>query len=202
MERVQQDPCARCLSIEVGHDAAICQGVLPFTGVATVGFYHSPPLRRLIAALKYQGITAAALSVEAVLVHAVALRPHVLPWAAEEDLFIIPMPLSDKRARERGFNQAEWVAERLRIATTSSVSIATDVVIRQKGNMAQADLEHDPLLRSANVRGQFQAVGQINRPVLLVDDVVTTGSTASEVARALLAVGSPRIYLFTLAVGK
>lgn len=156
----------------------------------------------MIAALKYDGVTAAGSSVEEYLQDALAQRSMPLPWAGEADLVIVPMPLADARERERGFNQAVWMAERLTTVTSPSSPIAANLVVRRKGKYAQADLEHDVALRHANVTGQFQMVARIDHPILLVDDVVTTGSTAAEVARALIAAGAPRIYLFTVAVGK
>lgn len=192
VERVPCDPCAHCVSVTPGHDADSCSGTLPFAGVAATGFYHSAPLRLMIAALKYDGVTAAAPDVESYVrgIH----RPF--PWEGEQDLLIVPMPLAPGRERERGFNQAAWIAELLGRAS------APDVLLRRKSAMPQADVEHDPGLRAANVRETFQAVGRITRPVLLVDDVVTTGATAAEAARVLLAAGAPRVYLFALAVGK
>lgn len=194
VELVGRQPCPRCLTIERGHETHACSGSLPFHAVTTTGFYHSPPLRLMIAALKYDGLTAAASSVDAYLSKMI----HHLPFNA--DSVLIPMPLSEARLRERGFNQAEWVAERLSRVTGLPVE-RHPILIRRKGT-PQADLTHDDRLRSANVRGQFRAIRRFDRPILLVDDVVTTGSTAAEAARALLAAGTPSVSLFTLAIGK
>ncbi len=207
VERLPYDPCAKCLATDVGHDVSSCPGLLPFAGVVATGFYHSLPLRRLIAGLKYDGVTAAAPSMDAYLKDIIASRPAPFPWASESSLLVFPMPLSDARERERGFNQAAWIAERLchtldRRGALQCAPTTAPLLIRRKSSTAQAELAHDPALRSANIKGQFQAVRRLTEPVLLVDDVVTTGSTAAESARALLSAGAPRVYLFALAVGK
>jgi len=192
--------CAQCRGdVErLGAQDVPLEGTLPFAGVLATGFYHSPSLRRFISELKYQGVTAAEKEVEAY------LRETSLPqpWKEESSLVIIPMPLADGRERERGFNQAAWIAARLKNAWNVPGEIRHDLLLRRKTVAAQAELDHDAALRSANIRGAFQVVGSISDPVLLVDDVVTTGSTAAEAARALIDAGAPRVYLATLAVGK
>jgi ComF family protein len=172
----------------------MCEGTLPFASISATGFYHSLPLRRLIGALKYDGVTAAGADVDAYLRDARMTIPS--------DAMIIPMPLADRRERERGFNQAMWIAERLQAIALSLDIMRDPVVVRRSGKYAQADLEHNEKLRRANISGQFSTVKRINRPILLVDDVVTTGSTAAEVARTLIAAGAPGVHLFALAVGK
>lgn len=200
IDRPPQDPCPHCLAIDPDHQHVDNSG-LPFTGVVSTGFYHAPALRRLIAALKYEGVTATKPAVEAYLYTALAERPVPTPWQKERSLLIQPMPLAAGRERERGFNQATWFAERLQRAWVIDGE-RVDLVQRRRGTMAQAELAHETALRSANVRGQFFVAQRLTQPVLLVDDVVTTGSTAAEAARSLLSAGAPRIYLATLAIGK
>jgi len=198
VERTTQHPCASCLSLEAVHS---CSRSLPFAGVVATGFYHSPPLRKLIADLKYQGVTAGASSVETYLETYQSSRATPLPWSRESTLLIQPMPLEPSRERERGFNQATWVAERMNKAWQMPGTFV-NLLARRKGLSAQAELEHEVVLRRANVNGQFIAIKHNDQPVLLVDDVVTTGSTAAEAARVLLATGTPRVYLAALAIGK
>lgn len=201
VEQLPRDPCLHCLSTEDGHAPASCDGVLPFAGVVSTGFYHSQPLRRLVAELKYQGVTAAGPCLDEYLRSFAAARSAPFPWRDEDSLVIQPMPLAPDRERDRGFNQAAWIAGRLCAAWSLRGDMA-DVLLRGRRAMTQADLEHREDLRAANVRGIFQATQLLVSPVLLVDDVVTTGSTAAEAARVLMAAGAPRVYLATLAVGK
>jgi predicted amidophosphoribosyltransferase len=200
VERLDEDPCPRCLSVTQGHDRTSCVGTLPFHGVVSTGFYHSLPLRRLVAELKYQGVTAVATEVGEYLADIRFRRESVFPWTMEASVQIQPMPLSPARERDRGFNQAVWIAERMRDAWLPESSVI-NVLVRSRSRTPQAKID-DPALRKANVAGEFIAVSRVTRPVILVDDVVTTGSTAAEAARALLGAGAPRVYLATVAVGK
>lgn len=201
VEAPARDPCPRCLSLDATHDSGSCRGKLPFHGVASTGYYHAQPLRRLAAELKYQGVTAVGPDLETYLRDRAALRSAPFPWAGESSLAIQPMPLAPARERNRGFNQAAWIAERMRTAWRIR-GTGVGMLVRRPRAAAQAELDHDPNLRAANVRGAFAATRRLTGPVLLVDDVVTTGSTAGEAARALLAAGATRVYLATLAVGK
>lgn len=192
--------CAQCRSdVERLTDSdVVLEDAQPLTGIVATGFYHSPPLRRFIGELKYQGVTAGEASIQAYLRE---MRIS-FPWKDEERLAIVPMPLADRRERERGFNQAAWLASQMKEAWDISGEIRTDVLLRQKMITAQAELDHDAELRSANIAGAFHVIGSVTDSVLLVDDVVTTGSTAKEAARCLLVAGAPRVYLAALAVGK
>src|SRR3990167_3789536 len=105
VERLTNRPCSRCLATDLRH---VCNGTLPFAGVVSTGFYHSRPLRRLIAELKFQGMTAVGADLESYLRDWSAS----FPWAGETTIAIQPMPLAPGRERHRGFNQGAGVAGR------------------------------------------------------------------------------------------
>ncbi|MBS1795372.1 MAG: ComF family protein [Acidobacteria bacterium] len=112
---------------------------------------------------------------------------------------IFPVPLSKKRARERGFNQAEILAAVL--AKEFALEIDRQTLARKI---------HTPLHRAAmdararelTVENAFEVTRPKlveNRKILLVDDVFTSGATASACARALRRQGAERVYVMTLA---
>lgn len=124
-------------------------------------------------------------------------------WAAEEcahrvpDL-VVPVPLHRVRRRERGFNQAELLAmETLPALPGAALASA---LIRVRPTRAQSRLER--AARAANVRGAFAVTGPdlTGKTVLLVDDVITTGGTLLECARALRRAGAVRVDALTAAV--
>jgi ComF family protein len=121
-----------------------------------------------------------------------------VPLAAPGPDLVIPVPLHPARERERGFNQAALLATRL--GRAAGVPVDGSVLRRVRPTAAQADLPARD--RQHNVRGAFA----VRRPervsgrhVLLVDDVLTTGSTAGSCAAALLDAGAAAVGVLTVA---
>ena len=109
---------------------------------------------------------------------------------------VVPVPLAGDRERERGFNQAALLAER--IARRLDVPVRARWLARRRATRPQSDLPAAE--RLANVRGAFRATRAVaGRHVLLVDDVLTTGATLAECARSLRAAGAGRIGVLTVA---
>ena len=115
--------------------------------------------------------------------------------------YVVPIPLSKKRQRNRGYNQVTNILK----ATSVPIQIRTDLIQRTKDTPPQVGLER--MQRLQNVTGAFsgtiKACAQIpdNQSILLVDDVFTTGTTLKE-ARATLAPLVPpstRIICFAIA---
>ncbi|MDP2944381.1 MAG: phosphoribosyltransferase family protein [bacterium] len=115
-----------------------------------------------------------------------------------DDSIIIPVPLSKKRERWRGFNQAEILAREF--AANFSYPLSGGLK-RIKHRRAQASLNEAERLE--NVKGAFAYSGGdlTGRTVILIDDVVTTGATLNEAALALRARGAAKIYGLVLAKG-
>ena len=115
-------------------------------------------------------------------------RPDAVTWA----------PLSRQRLRERGFDQAELMAR----AAGEALGLPVIPMLKKvRHTGAQSDLE-DERERRANVRGAYALLpgaGVSGKKLLLVDDVVTTGSTLGECAKTLLLGGADRIWCLTLA---
>ncbi len=109
---------------------------------------------------------------------------------------LLPAPLSEARLRERGFNQAWEIARRLRPRADAGL------LLRMRDTPHQLALPPDR--RAANVRGAF-AVEPLRRReiegrhIAIVDDVLTTGATAAEMARTLLQAGARSVHLWVLA---
>lgn len=105
---------------------------------------------------------------------------------SETDL-IVPVPIHWSRRFQRGFNQAELLCERL----TAEIVIP-QTLRRIRATRPQVGLSSED--RSRNIRNAFRASPAVSgKRVLLVDDVLTTGSTASECARTLLAAGAVQV---------
>ena len=121
---------------------------------------------------------------------------HETYLAGRVDL-AIPIPIHSSRLLERGFNQAEELALRLR--KRISLPVESGVLYKPRKTRHQVDLPQD--LRTINVQGAFAVrnTGRIaGKRILLIDDVFTTGSTLSEAARVLREAGAETVHAYTL----
>jgi ComF family protein len=100
------------------------------------------------------------------------------------DFVLVPIPLSKKKLKWRGFNQAEEIAKEL--ADFLKIPLILDCLIKIKETRDQVELSEKE--RRKNVKGVFFV-----RNVLLVDDVFTTGATMEEAARVLKETGAKKI---------
>jgi ComF family protein len=103
---------------------------------------------------------------------------------------IVPIPMHRRKARQRGFNQAELLAAEL--ARRTKHPLRTALVKKAEERQPQSSLARDE--RAANVRGSFVASSRVHgQSILLVDDICTTGETMNACATELLRKGARRV---------
>jgi len=108
---------------------------------------------------------------------------------------IIPVPLHLKKLVQRGFNQSQLIADQ--IAKTLAVKVLTNGIKRIKMTQAQSGL--DSVERKGNVKKAFQIDGKLPEHIAIVDDVVTTGMTVSELASQARLHGAKKIDIWCVA---
>ena len=176
--------CPQCaIETPLGERCGNCLKSLPAFTRTIAPFRYEFPVDRLVQALKYS---------------------HRLPlakWfgnslsgqitAGEHDL-LLPLPLHPLRLRDRGFNQSAEIARA--IHNRLGIPMHVDCLTRIRATPPQAAL---PLKeRARNVRGAFECTADLSgKRILLVDDVMTTGSTLRECARVLQLHGAVQITL-------
>lgn len=105
---------------------------------------------------------------------------------------VVPVPLHKIRERERGFNQAELIAEKL------GLRVEKHLVRRRKKTPTQTGLSR--AARRRNLSAAFELQGDVRgKRVILVDDVLTTGATVNEISRVLKRGGAERVEVLTFA---
>jgi ComF family protein len=148
------------------------------------------PVQNALHTLKYRrnrGI-ADALAIQ------VADFVRSLHWDVE---LLVPVPLGEKRLKERGYNQVGLIARPL--AYELGLQYAPQGLLKTKDTRSQVGLNISQ--RRENVRNVYQAEVKIvkRKSVLLMDDVATTGATIQSSAEALLSAGARDVYVFTIA---
>ena len=116
------------------------------------------------------------------------------------DSVIVPVPLHPSKQRKRGFNQAEWIAQRLSRVFGNDVWVGIE---RIRNTPSQTRLDRRD--RRVNIKGAFQLNKAIPAPeigrCLVVDDVLTTGATLNACCQVLVEAGWEDIGILTLAHG-
>jgi ComF family protein len=167
--------CALCRNGLRGFDFAYCYGS------------YDGPLKDLVHLYKYG-------RVQALSGHFTKWLAAALPLDASYDV-VVPVPLHWRRRWHRGFNQAALLGRG--IAKARGIRFA-NLLSRKRWTGSQASLANSD--RRANVSGAFRVRGELKGlRVLLIDDVMTTGATASACASTLKRAGAKSVTLLTLA---
>ena len=113
---------------------------------------------------------------------------------------LVPVPMNPKKRRERGFDQSRLLAERL--GRILNIPVDGESLVRNRYTRPQKEL--DARGRRSNLRGAFslrEGAG-LPEPVLLIDDIYTTGATMDEICKTLQNAGIYQIYFLALCTGK
>lgn len=170
--------CADCWEAEPPFTQARCYGP------------HRPPLSVLIYHLKYRHKPNLAPFLASLMEEVVAQ----VQWKGIEA--VVAVPTTRWRVWRRGYNQARLLAAAL------SVQLGLPLIhhaVTRKGGRSQVGFKLQK--RAENVRGVFHVRDHrefLHKTLLLVDDVYTTGATAKEMTRVLLAAGARKVYVLTL----
>lgn len=170
--------CGACLRRPPRFDSVLC------------ALRYGYPVDHMVQRLKYAGAVAYGRVLGELLAARVSDQAPSLPDC------IIPMPLAHLRFRSRGYNQAIEIAAVLE--RRLAVRMRTDLVERVRDTREQTEL--DRLQRRRNVRGAFAMRSRLpGRHIVIVDDVVTTGSTVNELAGVLKRAGARRVEVWAVA---
>ena len=199
VKRLTDPVCSRCgqpfastitLAYAPGHVCASCRLHPPAYTRAWALYAYEPPLQDAIQLFKYHGKVVLAKHLGTLLERSAGLLPPV-------DM-LMPVPLHTDRLRDRGYNQALLLADRLN--RRLDVPISYDNLIRRRATRPQTELTRKA--RMKNLRRTFALLRpeQVkDKRVLLVDDVMTTGTTVNECAKTLRKAGAGPVSACTIA---
>lgn len=176
LPRLVDPSCPRCaLASPSGALCGRCLAQPPHYDATVAALAYAFPADALVHALKFRGELALAPLLGKLLLEKIPSR--------DVDR-VIPVPLSGRRLRERGYNQAVEIARHL-----GAAKLEIDACVRERDAPPQAGLDREA--RRRNVRGAFRCQRSFaGERVALVDDVMTTGATLDALAAALKNAGA------------
>ncbi|MDI6744920.1 MAG: ComF family protein [Thermodesulfovibrionales bacterium] len=189
IKRYSGPSCGICAVPLVSEHAVSCKECFTdaplFSKVLNYGLY-SDTLAEAINLMKFSGLRRLA----------VPLGRLLLDIEIPECDGIVPVPLSKKAIRQRGFNQSLLMARI--ISKNLRIPVYMDMLLKIKDTLPQVGLSAKE--RMKNLRKAFGVSKKINGlRLLLIDDVMTTGATARECSRALIKAGAKDVMVITLA---
>lgn len=158
------------------------------------GMSATSTIDNAIYAIKYGGRTHLAVALGRMLANHAGLH------SLDRSTLVCPLPIHRARKRERGYNQAERIACGL-CEQTGLAMMPEGVVVRTHHRQSQTTLSD--VERRANVAGIFAVVKPelvFDTRIVLIDDVLTTGSTLNSCATALIEAGARRVDVATLCI--
>ena len=198
----EKDLCLNCLyqlpRVEPIHAKEIEKlfwGIIPVEKASSYIYYRKgSPYNGLIHKLKYRnaphiGVRLGAMAAD-----------EMLPSGFFDDItLIVPLPLSRKKQRKRGYNQCDYIARG--ISERTGIPVATDLIKRTKANETQTHKTRDE--RWQNVEGIFTVTkpqAMEGQHILLVDDILTTGATLCSCVDAIKSSCDCKVSILTLAL--
>jgi ComF family protein len=167
-------------------------GLPPYSGARAFGRY-SAELSRIVRALKFDGRRRLAGLLAPLLA-----STFLEFWETQKIDLIVPVPLHPRRKRERGYNQAALLGRSL--ATLVGLPCCNNALARVRNTLPQVGLSDKE--RAHNMQHAFRCVRPRaikGRSVLLIDDVITTGSTVASACETLLEAGAMRVSVLAVA---
>src|SRR3989344_1887607 len=195
------DLCINCLSQSPPAERESAKWIFPLYD------YRYPPIKKALWLFKYKGKKKLAL------VFAEILYGRILEELSDISVMenfceavLIPIPLSKKRYRERGYNQTELLCKELvRLDTGKNFILAKNILIKIQETEHQAHIK-DRRDRLKNLSGSFALKNTKenrslirNRNIILIDDITTTGATLAEAKKTLKKAEGRKVIAFTIA---
>ncbi len=153
-----------------------------------IKYYRRSHLGKILGTLLYEGFTEE--------------LSDIAPYARDGVIWVMPIPLSTRRQKERGYNQAEKIAQGFcHSESATMLHLKNNILIKTLDTPAQAHITNRQR-RLANIRNAFTVHSNQNlsgRTIILIDDVTTTGGTFNEAMSSLYKQGAKKVYGFAVA---
>lgn len=199
-----RDFCIKCLSDSPLAERETAKWIFPLYD------YRHPSMKKALWLLKYKGKKRLAESFAEIIYDKILEELSELSVMENfRNVILIPIPLSTKRYRERGYNQAELICKELikinnlrhGVDIKNNFRLENNILIKPKETEHQARIENRAE-RLKNIIGSFAIKSEETikgRNIILIDDITTTGATLNEARKILKQAGARKIIAFTVA---
>lgn len=196
LPRLDKQQCLICQTPSpFGKTHPGCASKNKIDGIISALSYKDRNVKKIIEIFKYNFISDLNIPLSELLVEAIR-KQNLTEYFG--DFIMVPVPLHQKRLNWRGFNQAKILADEL--ANVLRIGVQTGLVSRFKYTEPQVKLSQEE--RKKNMDKAFALNGLIaGKKILLIDDVVTTGSTLNEITKLLKQAGAAEVWGVTCAQG-
>lgn len=196
LKKIEAPYCMKC-GRPVRKEEEYCRDCADERHIFTEGrgiFLYDDRMKESLVKYKYYGHREYGDFYAAALCH--YAKREILRWKPD---VIAPIPLHRRKQKQRGFNQAEYIAEG--VGRFYGIPVSAGLIRKIKPARSQKKL--NVIERRRNLKGAFAVSGELNGiDILLIDDVYTTGSTMDAAAECLKKKGAGEIYFLTVCIGQ
>lgn len=147
----------------------------PYTFIKSILAYKDPLNRELVWQIKYKN------NKKAIKIAGQALYDYLLKYK-ENKIVLIPIPISNKRLRERGYNQCELLIDEIIKFDKENKFIKNTSILKRSVHREKQTFKNrkQRIIESENIFSLVPSTNLLNEKIIIIDDVVTTGSTAKQ----------------------
>jgi ComF family protein len=163
--------------------------------------YKDDRVRAIVWELKYKENTLVLEHIGKLLYEEIiALISEISTFNQDAEFVLIPIPISKERRIERGYNQSEYIAKAVLESDTPHILLYAPQWFQKIRDTSSQNKSQSREERMKNLIGCFEANPLVaGKYIILIDDVITTGSTLSEARKTLLEAGARDVFAFTVA---
>lgn len=165
--------------------------------------YHHLDIKNLIQLLKYQGVFTVAEDIIEVIIEDIIKIINQEFTKSKNKIVLLPIPLSSRRYRQRGYNQSQKLAHAIVKKKPQVFELNDKVLIKSKNNEPQVQMTNTKK-RQQNVIGVFAITEPEiikERQIIIIDDVVTTGATMIEAMKKIRQAEAQKVIGLAIAHG-
>ncbi len=185
-------PCRLCALPDANSETSVCGACLrqaPPWDHANAGLVYEYPVDQMVQRFKFRRNLVCGQVLADELLRCLQNQAISLPDV------IIPVPLHFSRFFKRGFNQAEFISRHL--GRFFEIPVRIDLLKRSRSTAAQSDLDYAARLKNVQNAFSCRPLGGLN--VVLVDDVMTTGTTLRACTKSVTSAGAQRVSVWVAA---